>query len=67
MCSNDDEIWTKPNFILRAEIHVIFLNKTDVLNSVQEMKLVDLDLSIVISGVFDVVKICEQAKRAYTL
>lgn len=52
-CSAINDVCTNPNPVPRAETHVIFTNKEDMIHAIHEVKRADLGLSIVVSGVFD--------------
>jgi len=51
--STINDVCTNPNPVPRAETHVIFTNKEDLKQAIQEVKQADLGLSVVVSGVFD--------------
>jgi len=61
--SSIDEVCAKHDPGPRAVVHVVFTNKQELVNAVQEVKQADLGLSVVISGIFeDVFKVCEQVE-----
>lgn len=62
-CSEIAEICTNPNPVPRAETHVIFSRKEDLIHAIDEVRQADLGLSVVISGVFnDVFHVCKETK-----
>jgi hypothetical protein len=64
-CSAIKDVSTSPHPVPRAETHVVFTRKEDVLQAMNEVKQADLGLSVVVSGVFDeVFQVCAEMKTS---
>lgn len=61
--SSSNKVCAKHDPGPRAVVHVVFTNKQELINAIQEVKQADLGLSLVVSGVFeDVFEVCEQVE-----